>query len=285
MMKMETKGALTNIVWFVGGMAFQIFELDGFAECFKTLTGDGDEAPTAADGDLAAGATATTSSLEEFFKNLLTVIEFLCYIKDKLIGYFTAENRRLKNLKRHRKMNFVEKRRTMTEAMRKKSWGDIVSWVKEKVGQVKTAAVALGDKLKTWATAAWETIKLKYAEFKAWVKTTWEKTKAWFAKVAGYIEKFNKAKACTDVAKTMKKPLEELWGKIKEWVKGIVDRTADIVSAVGGNVVAMAKIAAGIICAIPHVVKMVQIYKDKTITNNWYKWGQIIAQAGSAFAA
>jgi len=286
MMRMEakrTKNALTNILWFVAGLFMEVAEVNNFKDCYNSLTGVGDEA-TNPQADMDGGEAASTSSLKEFFDNLVTVIEFLCYIKDKLIDFFKGEAKRLQRLKRNKKMNFVEKRRTMTEAMRKKSWAEIKAWVSTKVGQVKEKINEVANKVVDWATAAWQTIKAKWAEFKAWVKTTWAKTQAWFAKVAGYIKKFTIGTTCLDASKTLQKPLTESWEKVTKWVTGITGRVADIVSAVGGNVVAMATIAAGIICAIPHVVKMYEIYKKKE-GDVYYRWGRIIAQAGSAFAA
>jgi len=279
----RTKNAMTNVVWFVAGLFMEIAEVNNFYDCYKTLAGS--EEATNPQADLDGGEAASTSSLKEFFDNLVTVIEFLCYIKDKLIAFFTGEGKRLQRLKRHKKMNFVEKRRTMTEAMRKKSWAEIKAWVSDKAGKVKDKINEVANKVVDWATAAWQTIKAKWAEFKTWVKATWAKTQAWFAKVAGYITQFNDhINSCYEAGKTLIHPITESWSKVKSWVTGITGRVADIISAVGGNVAAMAKIAAGIICAIPHVVKMYEIYKKKEGTV-YYRWGRIIAQAGSAFAA
>jgi hypothetical protein len=282
---MRTRGAMENLVWFIGGFAKEVLEIDNFVDCFQALTGTG-TAPEVEDPAAAISENSTqTTALEDFFKSLLTVIEFLCYIKDTLVGYFTAENKRLLRMKRHQKMNFVEKRRRMSKAMVKKSWSDLVSWVKTKVGQVATAISTVTDKVTTWATATWEKIRVKYRDFKAWVSATWTKIKAWFAKAAGYIEKFNGLNACVSAGKTLAKPVSSSITKLKEWITNIVGRVSTITQALAGSPTAIATVAAGVICAIPHIVKLVAIYKDTSITNSYYRWGRIVARAGFAFTA
>jgi len=280
---MMTKNALENVVWFLGGMVVEIAEVDNFVDCFKAIRGD----PTAS-AEEATGAVTThateTNSLAAFFSNLVTVVEFLCFIKDKLIGFFTAENKRLRMIKKHKKMNFIEKRRTMTEAMRKKSWGDMVNWVKSKAGQVKAKISEVADKVTTWATATWETIKENYQKFKKWVKDTWEKVKGWFAKAKEWIEKFNGVNACYESGKSLASGVAGVISKVKEFVTNIVGRVTTISTALAGNPAAIATVVAGVICAIPHIVKMVEYYKNTT-WNAYFKWGKIVARAGKAFTA
>jgi phage-related protein len=292
-LKRRTKGGFENVVQLIWGFVKDVSGIgDDFKDCYTGIVG---EEPKKEE-DAAADATAIsgkTTSLSDFFSSLNKIIEFLCAIKDKLLEYFEKGERRLRMIKKLKlKMSFIEKRRkkTLTEAQRKKLFDDIVNWVADKAGKVgaavKGAVTAVKDKVIALAKGAWDWMKAKFKDFKEWVKALWEKVKSWTVKAAAWIEKFNTATACFNAAKSsIKSTIKDAIKKVIGIFKSIGERAVAISAAFAGSPKDIATVLVGVVCAIPHVVKIVEYYNDKTIKNEWFRWGSIIGRAAQAFTA
>jgi len=53
----------------------------------------------------------------------------------------------------------------------------------------------------------------------------------------------------------------------------------DINKAVVGNAGSLAKLFASVLCAIPNIIRIVRIYRDKNKKRNkWEQWGRILGR-------
>jgi len=289
--KHKSKNGMVNVGKFMGSFALEVIGIgDDFKTCFEGVTGTDDSSNVESE----ANAAAPSSDVKTFFQGLVSVIEFICGVKDKLVEALSAGKmfrRRHKHRRARKMMLFVEKRRRLTRAERKRLFDELVSWVREKATKVKEAIVnaagAVKDKITQYITVIKDKIKAAYNAVKTWAAAMWEKAKSWMAKAKTWIEKYNTVQSCYNAAGTViggvSSAVKDGVKKLVEWFTNIASRITAITAAFAGSPKDILVVVVGIICAIPHIVKIVEYYQAGG--DAWVKWGKIVARAGMAFTA
>jgi len=146
-------------------------------------------------------------------------------------------------------------------------------------------------KLNKWKLELWNSVKVKYVIIKIWMKNVWVKLHKWLYKTYYFISKFKRAKNCSRKGKQIDLIYEQNKGskidkalkiqikEMKSKVKKLNFIYKDINKAVIGNAGMLAKLFASVLCAIPNVIRIIRIYRDKNKKRNkWEQWGRILGR-------
>jgi len=123
------------------------------------------------------------------------------------------------------------------------------------------------------------------------MKNVWVKLHKWLYKTYYFISKFKRAKNCSgkgkqidliyekDKGSKIDKALKKQIKEMKSKVKTLNFIYKDINKAVVGNAGSLAKLFASVLCAIPNIIRIVRIYRDKNKKRNkWEQWGRILGR-------
>jgi len=271
----------TDAAYLVGGVfrEMQGKMANDFINCFKGINGTAIyKAPTNPEKEVIS-IEQETKSLVKYFEKLDTIIEFVCLVKNKLIQWLKNPGRRLVKFMR------------FTETKTGNFFEDIKAFIVKNRKNLKEKVSGKSAKLNKWKLELWNSIKVKYVIIKIWMKNVWVKLHKWLYKTYYFISKFKRAKNCSgkgkqidliyekDKGSKIDKALKKQIKEMKSKVKTLNFIYKDINKAVVGNAGSLAKLFASVLCAIPNIIRIVRIYRDKNKKRNkWEQWGRILGR-------